>query len=464
MNRSVLLQASLAVSVFASVIAACSAQPVATLAQPDDPGGEPRRPPGGNDAGTTGGGPNDCKSGASSGLAPTDPNTLPKCACKTGGAARCVPKDKLPASLVPQLEACTEGGPGACVPDSLVKSGGATPKKCESPFGEGRCMDICIPEIGKNAAALNRGTGDVCAESERCAPCLNPLKNNEPSGVCDIGATPAASDCEPPTTTTPTDGGTKPPQNIACPYTGPALIDVNTFPSCADGAHCIPESLAGSAASQLAKCTGAGGGLCAPDKSIAAGGQYLPKTCKAVGDGEGRCINLAIPAVAAQKAQLTKDICDANELCAPCYDPTSGKDTGVCKTVSCDAPKEPAKLFKPCCLSKGTSRAKCVPATIIPATQQKTLDDDDGTCVKDKELCVPNEMLQPTFKGGPPCTAKAIQGKYTGVCLSDCLHFSFFQKLGTDQGSCINEYTCVPCEQGGKPTGAPGCPATPAPK
>ena len=77
-------------------------------------------------------------------LAPEDPNKLPKCACAKGGAARCVPKDKIPGSLASQLDQC-EGG--SCVPDDLVKSGGAAPPTCQSNFGEGRCMNMCVPEV-----------------------------------------------------------------------------------------------------------------------------------------------------------------------------------------------------------------------------------------------------------------------------------------------------------------------------
>ena len=83
-----------------------------------------------------------------------------------------------------------------CVPDPLVKSGGKAPPTCKSPFGEGRCMSVCVPEVAKNADLLNRGEGDVCAEDERCAPCLNPLKNNEPTGVCEIGKAAPACDAK----------------------------------------------------------------------------------------------------------------------------------------------------------------------------------------------------------------------------------------------------------------------------
>jgi hypothetical protein len=387
------------------------------------------------------------------GFSPTDPNGLPKCACAVGGAARCVPKEGVPAALAASLESCDNGGPGACVPDSLVKSGGAAPTTCQSSLGEGRCMSICIPEIGKNADALTRGDGDVCNEDERCTPCLDPQKNNEPTGVCEIGKT---VECKAPSKPNkPNSGGSQ----VKCPYTGPPVIDVAKLPPCGAGAHCIPTDLAGPAAAQLKKCEGPAGSVCAPDKSIQAGGQYLPKTCNAVANAEGRCINVVIPAIEAQKKNLTKDICDESELCAPCFDPTSGKDTGVCKTVSCDSPKKPATTFKACCTKEGgESRAKCVPTTVIPAEQQQQLDDDDGTCVKDEELCVPNEMLQPNYKGGVACQAKMIfLGEYEGVCLSDCL-----DGVGIlPRSTCEEGFKCVPCERGGKPTGAPGCKNTP---
>src|SRR5688572_26744313 len=105
-------------------------------------------------------------------LTPEDPNKLPKCACKKGGSARCVAKDKVPAGVSGQLDACSEGdGPGVCVPDSLVKSGGAAPPTCKSAFGEGRCMSMCVPEVAQNAELLNRGEGNSCGEDERCVPC-----------------------------------------------------------------------------------------------------------------------------------------------------------------------------------------------------------------------------------------------------------------------------------------------------
>ena len=404
-----------------------------------------------------------CTTGPTVALTPEDPTKYPKCACAAkGGAARCIPKDKVPAAVAGQLDTCTDGGAGVCVPDPLVKSGGAAPPTCKSPFGEGRCMSVCVPQVAQNADLLGRGEGDTCAEDERCAPCLNPLKNNEPTGVCDIGK------AAPPQCTNASAGGDSKPAGTAaptlsCPYTGPAVVDVTKFPAtaeCGDGMRCVPASLvpAGSAAMLKACSTG----LCAPEKSIAAGGQYLPPTCKALAGAEGRCLNKNIPQVDAQKAQLAQDTCDASELCTPCFNPIDGKATGACSTVSCDAPKQPAKAFTACCNSQGSSRAKCVPTSIVPTTEQSNLDDDNGTCQKGAELCVPNEMLQPNFKG-PACTGSTfLTGSYDGVCLSDCLSFSFIQSLGISRGSCTSGFKCAPCTNPltGQPTGAPGCSGT----
>ncbi len=393
-------------------------------------------------------------------LSPTDPGTLPKCACAKGGAARCVPKARVPSNVSAALDTCTDGGGGFCVPDKLVASGGAAPKTCNSAFGEGRCMSLCVPQVAQNASLLTRGENDVCDQDERCVPCLNPLKNNEPTGVCDIGK--PAPKCDTPSTSSPDSGGGGTSQPLACPYTGPPVVDPAKVPACpgASGVHCVPGNMVPPAAqAMLATCSG---GFCAPDRSIAAGGNYVPKTCSAIAGAEGRCLNASLPPIAAQKSLLQKDVCDEGELCAPCYDPLDGKASGACSSVSCDAPKQPAKTFTGCCNEQGTTRAKCIPTSLVPQSEQGNLDDDNGTCTKGAELCVPNEMLQPNFKG-PACTGSTLlTGDYTGVCLSDCLHFGFLQSLGISRGSCQQGFECAPCTNPltGQPTGAPGCPGT----
>jgi hypothetical protein len=385
----------------------------------------------------------DCS--AAPAFAPQDPASLPACACDSGGKARCVAKDKIVSALADQLETCSGG---VCLPDSLVASGIGAPTTCMSSFGEGRCMSLCMPEIAKKASLLTRAE---CAEDERCVPCKNPLNGGAPTGVCEIGkpAPVCAGKDEPkaPPASTP------PP--ISCPYTGPPIVDVTTFPSCGDGARCVPENLVPEASrAQLRACPN---GLCAPEKSVAAAGQYLPKTCRSLANAEGRCLNVNIPAVDAQKASLPSAGCDASERCVPCFSPIDGRDTGACRSVSCDSPREAGVRFRECCSDSGVPRGKCVPASMIPYERREKLDDDDGTCFAG-DLCAPSESLDPNYQY-PRCTAfNLLQGgTYSGVCLSNCINFSLIELLATRQGSCADEYTCVPCFRDGEPTGAPGC-------
>jgi len=55
-------------------------------------------------------------------------------------------------------------------------------------------------------------------------------------------------------------------------------------------------------------------------------------------NAEGRCIPSCVPAIQAQASRLAQDDCtQAGTLCAPCYDPITGADTGAC-TQAGDAP------------------------------------------------------------------------------------------------------------------------------
>ncbi len=98
-----------------------------------------------------------------------------------------------------------------------------------------------------------------------------------------------------------------------------------------------------------------------------------------------------------------------------------------------------------------------MPTSVIPQNEQSNLSQD--VCSDPSTLCVPTEMLSPNFTP-PTCTGSSIVylGTYDGVCLSDCLSFSFFQSLAIEQGTCDNTHECVPCYTPlGSPTGAPGC-------
>ncbi|MBX3187795.1 MAG: hypothetical protein KF819_12300 [Labilithrix sp.] len=244
----------------------------------------------------------------------------------------------------------------------------------------------------------------------------------------------------------PTDGP------VSCPYDGPPL-DVSGFAKCGDGGRCVPAAVIPPAEqSRLAKCDG---GFCVPEKIIAAQGNHLPKTCKSIADGEGRCTSIVFPDLLAQKDSLPIDVCDANERCAPCFDPLTGEDSGACRSVSCDAPKTKAKVFGECCKQGGKAAGRCVPKTMIPQKDASGLEKKE---CEDAELCAPADMMDPKYVP-PKCKASAILGNYDGVCISDCVAKDFFTQLGTAKGNCAAGSFCAPCKNPltGGPTGAPGC-------
>lgn len=253
------------------------------------------------------------------------------------------------------------------------------------------------------------------------------------------------------------DGGSSTvPAADTCPYSGKP-IDVSTMKTCLDGGRCVPGAAIPTAErARLAECAG---GYCVPEKIISNKGLYLPKSCKSLIDGEGRCTSLVFPDLAKQKDALPQDVCDANERCAPCFDPLSGKETGACRSIACDAPKTTAKTFAPCCAKKGAPRGRCVEKSTMPPEGAKGLGQHECS---DAAVCVPNELIE----NAPPITCRAssvtgiLLGPYDGVCMSDCIPRDFLGQIGTARGNCQDGFFCAPCKNplNGKATGAPGCP------
>jgi len=345
-----------------------------------------------------------------------DPSTFPACDGACSGA-HCVPAANVPAGEQALLQTCTGG---FCVPDPLITSGGQfVPTSCTSIAGaEGRCLSTCLPPVGSEAAQLPE---DVCAAGEKCAPCFNPTASDPtaPTGACTLSC----------------DAPAKPPVVLMCPWTGPPVVDPTSFPACApacNGAHCVPAAnVPSSEQALLAACPG---GFCAPDPIIATAGNYVPPSCSAFNGtpAEGRCMSTCIPSVSQQASELHQHSCGAGTLCAPCYDPFSGADTGACKT-GCDKPKNPPYEFPLCCGQQGT----CVPTENIPSDEISNLEQD--VCPSSQLLCVPKEML-PGGPGPRPCTG--LLGA-EGRCYSDCLNLGLGQIF--PQRDCPDNHTCVPC-------------------
>jgi len=378
-----------------------------------------------------------------------DINTLEAC-CTEGsaGAAHCVPKEKATAGYRRAMSPCGSGAAaGFCIPDALIRTNGAKPPGCTTQFDgvskPGACVSVCVPAIASKKDLLEKR--DCAGEDEKCAPCISPL-DGKASGACEIGTPKPEDDCK-----ATGDGGAAGEggagEPIECPYKGP-LIEVKGFPACDPaGARCVPESqVPEKQRGMLKKCET---GLCVPEKILAHRGQYIPDTCSSVAGNEGRCMHVSVPFVSARGESLPRDTCSEDEKCAPCTDPTTGKETGACK-IACDpGPKKAPVLFPGCC----GGLAKCVPTTSVPAAQQASLN-SDGCDPANK--CVPTEMLAGPLKP-QKCTPGFFAGGGAGVCLSTCIELGFIQSLVIGQEDCGADHQCVPCMFGGKPSGAPGC-------
>ncbi|HTJ41783.1 MAG TPA: hypothetical protein VL463_06785 [Kofleriaceae bacterium] len=377
---------------------------------------------------------------------PRDPSALPACCTDSVGGAHCLPSDVIPSQLKGFLAECPSGG--ACVPDPFIETGGVyTPKACKSlSNADGVCLSGCIPQVAQYLTLLPQ---DVCADDERCAPCVNPLDGTT-TGACQIsfacGQDPNGG-----------DGGGGGPGPATCPHSGPPVIDPSTLTSCGADAHCLADALVPPAmAAKLAACPD-NVSKCVPDVFIAAGGNYIPATCHSVAGAEGRCLSKVLPDVQAKATLLPKDTCTDNELCAPCYDPLSGMDTGACH-LSCDpGPGAGPTKLPTCCDGRGT----CVPSSAAGDKASQLGQDScpDAMGGADQLICAPDVFLMPGYK--PPACDTGLLGVLLGdkfkpgVCLPDCIPAVSNFLIG--RGDCADKGDkCAPCLNPltGEPSGA----------
>lgn len=266
------------------------------------------------------------------------------------------------------------------------------------------------------------------------------------TGTSGTGATGGGADAAP--TCIPADG---------------QVVDPTLFPVCplCPGAHCVPTAaVPANVAGQLADCPEGDGSTgdaaaesgtssgdssapsakCVPDTLIASGGQFILPTCRSLIDAEGRCLSICVPQVASQADRLPQSTCGTNELCAPCYDPTTGAATGAC-TAGCDTgPKEAPKTFATCCSGIGS----CVPTSLVPAAQLSQLGPD--TCTDTGTVCAPTELVNPSFIPATCQSLEVLPGQYAeGRCLADCLPAVASQLSRLPVSTCSPNHHCAPC-------------------
>jgi hypothetical protein len=382
-----------------------------------------------------------------------DASAQPGAGCCASGPSHCVPATDLPPALSNAFAPCDAG---LCVPDPIIDKGSEyVPTSCTTTILtwtlQGVCLSQCITLVSGNPqeGLLKQET---CAAGDLCVPCINPL-DNTPTGACSITSLVCGGG----------DGGTDSAAAEAgsggpmCPYTGPPLLDANSFPACSPacaGAHCVPSAIVPAAdQGQLASCSSeAGPGFCAPDTFIRSAGAAVPKTCTSIAGSEGRCLSTCLPAIQAEAELLPGDVCATDERCAPCYNPVAADPTaatGAC-ALACDKPAQPPTIVDcpykgppiidpsifPAC-SPACAGAHCVPASLVSAADQAQL----ATCPGG--FCAPDTITSSAGKAVPP-TCTSIAGA-EGRCLSTCLPAVASQETLLPQGTCATGERCVPC-------------------
>lgn len=221
------------------------------------------------------------------------------------------------------------------------------------------------------------------------------------------------------------------------------LPPVATLKPCGEGkGHCFDGTRVN--APGLPACEGKD--VCVPDEILNANGTKL-KSCKFfIGGAPGVCVSLLHDQVAAHKDQLQKDVCEADERCAPCVDPTNGKETKICEATGvhelpCTGGKE-ANTAVACCHGSGT----CINAEAVPEDQRGDLSREVCPAA---QLCAPAAMV-----GGAPvkCSAAGL----SGVCLDVCFASMMKSVSKAMRGGCGPTELCMPCLLAAG-QGMPGC-------
>jgi hypothetical protein len=337
-----------------------------------------------------------------------DPSVLDTCGdC---GAAHCLPSGFLTAEQASMLADCPTGG-DKCVPDLLIESGGMfLLETCESLAGaEGRCLSTCVPQVSEQAERLPK---DVCGDGELCAPCFDPITGLA-TGAC-------SQSCDP----------------------GPAEDPVVFAGCCEDGADmdlglCVPSSsVPAEQVELLGEDSCDSGMLCAPMPLVTQ--SYVADSCESIAGAEGRCLPACLPSVASQADRLPRADCAQGELCAPCFDPITGENTGACNLEG-DEPEDDPVSFPTCCDDgMGEDLGTCVPTALVPAEQASLLGQD--SCAAEN-LCAPTPIAAGTYQ---PQACESWGGA-EGRCLPACLPAIAAQAQQLTQDSCDQGELCAPC-------------------
>jgi len=250
--------------------------------------------------------------------------------------------------------------------------------------------------------------------------------------------------------------------------------DPSSLPSCKGtkgvSGRCVARSELGSFAETFEKgdCKADTEG-CVPDQVIKDGSAIQLKTCKSIGDVDGRCFWPLAKQIVESYDILkgsTKDQCDADMVCAPCVHPLTKEKTGVCDTGSGGAKCEEKKDTT----GAGGKTATCPQVEPIIDTKDMPQEDcgsnmicvdaglvgDQAARLKKcaKGVCAPKKAVE---RGGNyvPNSCKSTNGA-EGRCTNIGIPQINEQKDLLPKDTCDADERCAPCfdPRDGKETGA----------
>ncbi|HEX7671902.1 MAG TPA: hypothetical protein VF395_20045, partial [Polyangiaceae bacterium] len=235
---------------------------------------------------------------------------------------------------------------------------------------------------------------------------------------------------------------------------GTQILDPSTLPACTTctGGRCVTTSDFPGAPVHLLDACGADS-VCMPDNIVATKGNVQLAKCSSVSGAEGRCASSCIPVVRTLATILPQSTCNAEDRCVPCFNPSDGTETGICK-VGCDPGASQAPvLFAKCCSDRG----RCVPRAVIPKDAAANLPKESCSGADDP-VCVPSKVIEdPTYEF-PACTVNVPFANNTpGVCVPACIVDATRYAGLIGRGTCADTGDkCAPCTNpvDGTPSGA----------
>lgn len=252
-----------------------------------------------------------------------------------------------------------------------------------------------------------------------------------------------------------------------CPGSMAGMSDPTILTACTgtkgSKGRCVPKLLLGTLADTFEKASCKESQVCLPEKLVTDGSKVKLKTCTGIGNAEGRCFWPLAKEILSKYDLLkrgTGDQCDDEQVCAPCSNPLTGQETGICSLggppspqckkdggeeddgaggiaakLKCplDEPILEAENLPP--LDCGSNMA-CVDKSLVGAQADKLRACAKGVCAPLKALVRAGNFI--------PKTCRSLAGA-EGRCANVGIPMIGEQKALLPQAECDPDERCAPC-------------------